>query len=245
MFTVYIPFVFNNINKEAITASISEYITDASIQDIDLVERTKTQDGKPDIKYFIAFVKFEHIGDTIKNLILQGRQISVPVISSVRTKQKILHLLKYVPKETTTTTPATTTTTTTTTTTPTTTTTTTTTTPTTTTTTTPTTTTTTTPTTTTTTTPTTTTTTTPTTTTTTTTTTTAPIISDIHCIVPSIEQRLLQLEAFQLHSSHIIHSLLHKIHELETEVFTLQQQITDEDFAFEESNIDEPETPAE
>lgn len=202
MFTVYIPFVFNNINKDAIIASISQYITDASIHDIDLVERTKTQDGKPDIKYFIAFVKFEHIGDTIKNLILQGRQISVPVISSLRTKQKILHLLKYVPKETTTpttTTPTTTTPTTTTTTT-----------------------------------------TTPTTTTTTTTTTTAPIISDIHCIVPSVEQRLLQLEAFQLHSSHIIHSLLHKIHELESDLFILQQQITDEDFTFEESNIHEP-----
>lgn len=197
MFIAYIPFVFNNLTKDDIIASINQYMPDASIQDIDLIDRTKTQHDKPDIKYFIAFAKFDTIGDTIKNLIEQGRQISVPVVSSARTKQKEFHLKKYVPKQPTTdaptvitapSAPTTTSTAPTTSTTPT------------------------------------------TTTAPPTVTTTTPIIADIPCIVPSVEQRLTQLEALHFHSAHTIHALLHKIHELETEVFNLQQIIVDTHF---------------
>ena len=106
MFTAYIPFVFNTTSKDILSSAINEFIPDAIIQDIDLVSRIKKRTGLADIPYFIAFVKFTHIGDTIKHIISAGRQIDVPIHSST-TKQTVIHLTKYVPKpnDTTTTTP--------------------------------------------------------------------------------------------------------------------------------------------
>jgi hypothetical protein len=102
MFVVYIPYVFNTTTKDIITESIKEFMPDAIIQDVDLQTRNNHKTG---ISYFIAFVKFEHIGHTIKHIILQGRQIDVPVYSPA-TKQTHIHLKNYLPKPTPVTTPS-------------------------------------------------------------------------------------------------------------------------------------------
>jgi len=102
MFVVYIPYVFNTTTKDIITESIKEFMPDAIIQDVDLQTRNNHKTG---ISYFIAFVKFEHIGHTIKHIILQGRQIDVPVYSPA-TKQTHIHLKNYLPKPTPLTTPS-------------------------------------------------------------------------------------------------------------------------------------------